>query len=145
MAASELARPGERGNPVVVVDDLHVTYRAYSTGRSAGSARSGLLNVTRGIREVKALRGVSFVAYENESIGVIGANGSGKSTLMRAVTGLTPPASGAVRVPDRTCWVWERRCCQLSGARNIVLGVWPWAHDGTGEGVARRDRRVRRT
>ena len=69
MAATELARNGERGKPVVVVDDLHVTYRVYATGKSAKD-RSGLLKRARGIRKVRALRGVSFVAYENESIGV---------------------------------------------------------------------------
>ncbi len=124
MAASELARPGEKGNPVVVVDDLHVTYRVYATGKRAGSARSGLLKVARGIREVKALRGVSFIAYENESIGVIGANGSGKSTLMRAITGLTPPAAGAVYARSRPnlLGVGAALLPNLSGSRNIALG-----------------------
>lgn len=77
---------GEARVPVVVVDDLHVKYRVFASGKAAGAARSGLLNMTRGIREVHALKGVSFTAYENETIGVIGSNGSGKSTLMRALT-----------------------------------------------------------
>ncbi|MDF1489932.1 ABC transporter ATP-binding protein [Tessaracoccus caeni] len=124
MAAIELARRGERGVPVVIVDDLHVTYRVYATGKAAGSARSGLLSKTRGIREVHALKGVSFVAYENESIGVIGSNGSGKSTLMRALTGLTPPASGAVYARSRPnlLGVGAALLPNLSGTRNIVLG-----------------------
>lgn len=124
MAATELAKPGERGAPVVIVDDLHVTYRVYAGGKAAGSARSGLLRIARGIREVHALKGVSFVAYENESIGVIGANGSGKSTLMRALTGLTPPASGAVYARSRPnmLGVGAALLPNLSGARNIVLG-----------------------
>ncbi len=124
MAASEMARLEQGKNPVVIVDDLHVTFRVYATGRRAGSARSGLLNVTRGIREVKALKGVSFIAYENESIGVIGANGSGKTTLMRAVTGLTPPAAGAVYARSRPnmLGVGAALLPNLSGSRNIVLG-----------------------
>ena len=123
MAATELARNGERGKPVVVVDDLHVTYRVYATGKSAKD-RSGLLKRARGIRKVRALRGVSFVAYENESIGVIGSNGSGKSTLMRALTGLTPPAQGAVYARSRPnmLGVGAALLPNLSGSRNIVLG-----------------------
>ncbi|WGT47004.1 ABC transporter ATP-binding protein [Tessaracoccus lacteus] len=113
----------DRGAPVVVVDDLHVKYRVYATGRAAKD-RSGLLAKTRGIREVHALKGVSFVAYENESIGVIGSNGSGKSTLMRALTGLTPPASGAVYARSRPnlLGVGAALLPNLSGARNIILG-----------------------
>ena len=87
--------------PVVVVDDLHVKYRVFASGRAAKGARSGMLSVTRGVRTVHALKGVSFVAYENESIGVIGSNGSGKSTLMRTLTGLPPPAAGAVYARSR--------------------------------------------
>lgn len=111
--------------PVVVVDDLYVTYRVFSSGRAVKKSRGGLLKQSgRGIRAVEALRGVSFVAYENESIGVIGANGSGKSTLMRAMTGLTPPAGGAVYASSRPnlLGVGAALIGDLSGERNIVLG-----------------------
>lgn len=112
------------GAPVVVVDNLHVKYRVFASGKAAQGPGSGLLRLTRGIREVHALKGVSFVAHENESIGVIGANGSGKSTLMRALTGLTPPASGAVYARSRPnmLGVGAALLRNLSGARNIALG-----------------------
>lgn len=115
----------EQRTPVVVVDDLHVTYRVFSSGRAVKKSRGGLLKQSGpGIRQVQALRGVSFVAYENESIGVIGANGSGKSTLMRAMTGLTPPESGAVYASSRPnlLGVGAALIPNLSGERNIVLG-----------------------
>ena len=117
------ANQGEARVPVVVVDDLH-KYRVFASGKAAGAARSGLLNMTRGIREVHALKGVSFTAYENETIGVIGSNGSGKSTLMRALTGLTPPAAGAVYARSRPnlLGVGAALLPNLSGSRNIVLG-----------------------
>jgi len=110
--------------PVVVVDDLHVTYRVFASGKAARSAKSGILRMTRGIRKVHALKGISFVAYENESIGVIGSNGSGKSTLMRALTGLTPPEAGAVYARSRPnlLGVGAALLPALSGDRNIVLG-----------------------
>ncbi|MFT4218679.1 MAG: ABC transporter ATP-binding protein [Micropruina sp.] len=111
--------------PAVIVDQLHVTYRAYGSGKVARNIGGGLLSRTRrGVREVHALKGVSFVAYENESIGVIGSNGSGKSTLMRAITGLTPPESGAVYAAARPnlLGVGAALIPNLSGERNIVLG-----------------------
>ena len=113
--------------PVVVVDQLHVKYRVYSSGKAVRSddlGRKLLHRGTGGMRTVHALKGVSFVAYENESIGVIGANGSGKSTLMRAITGLTPPSSGAVYATARPnmLGVGAALLPNLSGERNIILG-----------------------
>ncbi|WP_231979500.1 ATP-binding cassette domain-containing protein [Tessaracoccus coleopterorum] len=115
--------------PVVIVDDLHVKYRVFASGKSAGNARSGLLNMTRGVREVHALKGISFTAYENETIGVIGSNGSGKSTLMRALTGLTPPASGAVYARSRPNLLGVGpRCSPTSPApATSSSAAWPWA------------------
>lgn len=111
--------------PVVVVEDLHVRYKVYSSGKSAGSAGGRrLMTTTRGLREVHAVKGVSFTAYENESIGVIGSNGSGKSTLMRSIVGLTPPASGAVYASSRPnmLGVGAALIPDLSGDKNITLG-----------------------
>lgn len=45
-----------------------------------------------------ALSEVSFSLDCGEILSVIGPNGAGKSTLVRAISGRTPPASGAVRV-----------------------------------------------
>lgn len=115
----------EGRQPVVVVEDLHVRYKVYSSGKSAGSAGGrSLMTKTRGLREVHAVRGISFTAYENESIGVIGSNGSGKSTLMRSIVGLTPPASGAVHATSRPnmLGVGAALIPDLSGDKNITLG-----------------------
>ena len=132
MAGTEVT--GRR--PVVVVDDLHVKYRVHAGGRAAigAAGRAGLLTRARGIRTVHALRGVTFTAYENESIGVIGHNGSGKSTLMRAITGLTPPESGAVFAASRPnlLGVGAALLPDLSGESNIVLG-------GLALGFSKRD------
>lgn len=124
MDVTESRVAGDGRRPVVVVDNLHVMYRVFAGGRAAGNARSGLLKKARGIRTVHALRGVSFTAYENESIGVIGSNGSGKSTMMRAIVGLTPPESGAVFASSRPnmLGVGAALLPDLSGEDNIVLG-----------------------
>lgn len=59
MAATDAV--GNR-RPVVMVDDLHVKYRVFASGKAAGSARNGLLAKTRGVRTVHALKGVTFTA-----------------------------------------------------------------------------------
>jgi teichoic acid transport system ATP-binding protein len=116
----------ETRTPVVIVDNLHVKYQVYSSGKSVGAAGAKRLlqTSTRGIREVHAVKGVSFVAYENESIGVIGSNGSGKSTLMRTITGLTSPAEGSVFASSRPnmLGVGAALIPDLSGEKNIMLG-----------------------
>lgn len=118
-----MAESTER-QPVVIVDDLHVKYRVYASGKAASNTGRKLLTRTRGLRTVHALKGVSFTAYKNESIGVIGSNGSGKSTLMRALVGLTPPAAGSVWASARPnmLGVGAALLSDLSGDRNITLG-----------------------
>ncbi|WP_313814419.1 ABC transporter ATP-binding protein [Glutamicibacter sp.] len=109
-----------------MVDNLHVKYQVYSSGKAVGNAGARRLMQPnmRGVRTVHALKGVSFVAYENESIGIIGSNGSGKSTLLRAITGLTPPAAGAVYARSRPSLlgVGAALIPDLSGDKNITLG-----------------------
>ena len=86
--------------PTVVVDGVHIVYRVYGAGGGTAArspASSASLTRTRApsIREVHAIKGVSFAAYEGEAIGLIGSNGSGKSTLLRAIAGLLPPNEGS--------------------------------------------------
>ena len=120
-----MAAPTER-RPVVVVDDVHVEYKVLATGKRATAADSSrkLLERSRRTRSVHALKGVSFTAYENDSIGVIGTNGSGKSTLMRAICGSTPTSQGAIYAASRPSMlgVGAALIKDLSGERNIILG-----------------------
>ncbi|MDN5586344.1 MAG: ABC transporter ATP-binding protein [Brevibacterium sp.] len=110
--------------PVVVCDDVHVRYKTLATGKKLKLGSKDVMTKRRGLREVHALKGVSFVAHKNESIGVIGSNGSGKSTLMRSITGLTPTSEGAIYASSRPnlLGVGAALIPDLSGARNIVLG-----------------------
>ena len=111
--------------PVVIADDVHVEYKVLATGKRAGVAEARkLLERKRKLHSVHALKGVSFTAYENDSVGVIGTNGSGKSTLMRAITGLTPTSKGAIYAASRPSMlgVGAALIKDLSGERNVMLG-----------------------
>jgi teichoic acid transport system ATP-binding protein len=115
--------------PMVVVDDLHIVYRVYGAGGDRGTAATALLRImgrkTRGsIREVHAIRGISFVAYRGDAIGVIGRNGSGKSTLLRAIAGLLPPEEGNVYSTGEASLLGVNAALMedLTGERNVILG-----------------------
>jgi teichoic acid transport system ATP-binding protein len=115
--------------PMVVVDDLHIVYRVYGAGGDRGTAATALLRIvgrkTRGsIREVHAIRGISFVAYRGDAIGVIGRNGSGKSTLLRAIAGLLPPEEGNVYSTGEASLLGVNAALleDLTGERNVILG-----------------------
>jgi branched-chain amino acid transport system ATP-binding protein len=46
--------------------------------------------------EIEALRGVSLQVEQGQVVTLLGANGAGKSTTLRALSGLTRPASGDI-------------------------------------------------
>lgn len=115
--------------PMVIVDGLHIVYRVYGAGGDKGTAATALLRMLRrqrrpSIREVHAIRGLSFVAYRGDAVGIIGRNGSGKSTLLRAIAGLLPPEKGAVYTTGEASLLGVNAALMddLTGDRNVVLG-----------------------
>ncbi|MGB8419668.1 ATP-binding cassette domain-containing protein, partial [Paraburkholderia sp.] len=68
-----------------------------TSGRAAAPVLE-LEHVTLELGGRTILRDTGFVVDQGEFIGVLGPNGAGKTTLMRAVLGLVPAASGAIRV-----------------------------------------------
>jgi teichoic acid transport system ATP-binding protein len=116
--------------PVVVVDDVHVIYKVFGTGRKVSGVSGRLAKKTR-MREVHAVKGVSFVVYEGETIGIVGSNGSGKSSLMRAIAGLYPSTKGAVYTFAKPTMlgVGAALLPNLSGEKNIMLGGLAMGYD----------------
>lgn len=114
--------------PTVIVEDIHLIYRI--AGRRARSnAPAALFGMLKrgqppGMREVHAVRGVSFTAYRGEAIGLIGPNGSGKSTLLRGIAGLMAPQSGVIYTSGQPSLlgVGAAMMNDMSGERNVVLG-----------------------
>ena len=115
--------------PMVVVDDLHVVYRVYGSGADKGTAATALLRMVKrqrrpSIREVHAIRGMSFIAYKGDAVGVIGRNGSGKSTLLRAIAGLLPAEQGMVYTFGHAALLGVNAALleNLTGDKNVILG-----------------------
>ncbi|OII65359.1 teichoic acid ABC transporter ATP-binding protein [Streptomyces sp. CC53] len=131
--ADETNRAGlaEARVPTVIADDVHIVYRVNGGGSGGrGSATAALNRIlrrdkgNRGMREVHAVRGVSFVAYRGEAIGLIGTNGSGKSTLLRAIAGLLPCERGRVYTDGQPSLLGVNAALMgdLTGERNVILG-----------------------
>jgi ABC-type polysaccharide/polyol phosphate transport system ATPase subunit len=108
------------------VEDVSVTYRT-SLERSP-TLKSTLLRLGRReriIREIEAIKNVSFEVPHGKVMGVVGANGAGKSTLMRTVAGILPPTRGRVEVHGRVSTLLSLGVGfnkKLTGQENVVLG-----------------------
>jgi ABC-type polysaccharide/polyol phosphate transport system ATPase subunit len=112
--------------PRIRVEDVSVTYR--TSLERAPTLKDTVLKLGRRekiVREIEALKSVSFEVPEGQVLGVVGANGAGKSTLMRTVAGILPPTSGRVEVHGRVSTLlalgvgFNRK---LTGRQNVVLG-----------------------
>src|SRR3954451_12191713 len=71
------------------VEDVSVTYR--TSFERAPTLRSTVLRLGRRervVREIEALKNVSFDVSHGTVLGILGANGAGKSTLVRTVAGI---------------------------------------------------------
>ncbi|GAA2460482.1 ABC transporter ATP-binding protein [Streptomyces mauvecolor] len=128
--AVEDAVPAELGEPTVIADDVHIVYKVNGTGsKGRGGATAALNRIvsrkeTPGMREVHAVKGVTFVARRGEAIGLIGSNGSGKSTLLKAVAGLLPTARGKIYTQGQPSLLGVNAALMndLTGERNVTLG-----------------------
>ncbi|MCX4885276.1 MULTISPECIES: ABC transporter ATP-binding protein [unclassified Streptomyces] len=126
--------PGQRDEriPTVIADELHIVYRVNGAKTGKGSATAALSRIikrgaddsARGVRKVHAVKGVSFVAYRGEAVGLIGSNGSGKSTLLRAIAGLLPAEKGRVYTNGQPSLLGVNAALMndLTGERNVILG-----------------------
>ncbi|WP_328464625.1 ABC transporter ATP-binding protein [Actinoplanes sp. NBC_00393] len=115
--------------PTVIADNAHVIYKVHSSATAGqtsplASFKRLVTSKTVNVREVHAVKGVSFVAYRGEAIGLIGSNGSGKSTLLRAVAGLLPVAHGKIYAAGQPSLLGVNAALmnELPGERNVELG-----------------------
>ena len=113
-------------HPRIQVEDVSLTYR--TSLESKPTLQSTMVRLGRRqriIREVEALKHVSFQVPHGQVLGVVGANGEGKSTLMRVMAGILPPTSGRVEIEGQVSTLlalgigFNRK---LTGRENVTLG-----------------------
>jgi peptide/nickel transport system ATP-binding protein len=88
----EIDDPSAATHPLVVVEDLSVTYRV------PGSRR-----------RLQAIAGVDFEIRRGETLAVVGESGCGKSTLAKAIMGGAPVSSGRILLEGRDLSRLSRR------------------------------------
>lgn len=83
------------------------------------------LRVRRG--GVPAIRGISLEVNEGEVVALLGANGAGKTTVLRAVSALSPPESGEIRLEGETLAGRDPARIVEAGIAQVPEGsrVWP--------------------
>ena len=134
-ASDAVAAPLPLDDVAVRVQNVSVTYR--TTFERTPTFKTAVVRLGRGeraVREVQALKNVSFEVPVGTSLGIVGANGAGKSTLIRTLGGILPPTSGRIEVHGRISALLALGVGfnpNLSGTENVVLG-------GLANGLTRR-------
>jgi len=121
-----LPSDSKKALPTISVQDVSITYR--TTFEKRPTLRQTLIRAGRGerlVREVEAVKHVSFDVNRGSVLGIIGNNGAGKSTLVRAIAGILPPTAGRIEVRGRVSTLLALGVgfnANLSGHENVILG-----------------------
>jgi ABC-type polysaccharide/polyol phosphate transport system ATPase subunit len=108
------------------VQDVSVTYKTSLDKKpTLRSTVRRLGRRERVVREIEAVKHVSFEIPHGTVLGIVGANGAGKSTLVRTIAGILPPTEGRIDVFGRVSTLlalgvgFNRN---LTGRDNVRLG-----------------------
>lgn len=105
----------------VAVENLEMTYTAPVRAAGLRAAVGALFR--REVREVRAVRGISFTLGPGEVVGFIGPNGAGKTTTLKSLSGILHPTGGGARVLGFVPWRRERnflwRIAMIRGSQPI--------------------------
>lgn len=114
-----MSQPSRVPNPAIVVRNVTKDYKVNGLSKSLRLSIRERNHTTM----VHALKGVTTVFAEGESIGLLGQNGSGKSTLMRLMAGAEEPTSGHIMAKCEPVLMSISAALQpyQTGAKNIEL------------------------
>ena len=105
----------------IEVKDLSITYKSMK----AYSIKRNLLKLKKAeVKEVQAVKNVSFQLEEGQILGIIGKNGSGKSTMLKALAGIFSADSGIIDLHNRSVSLLSIGVGfnnNLTGRENIML------------------------
>lgn len=130
-AASPTSAAGAGIDPVLRVEDLHVTFK----GRV--SLVAGLLG--RKGADARAVDGVSLELGRGEVLAIAGESGCGKTTLARAIMGLVRPERGRIlfegRPIERDLRGYRRRVQMVIQDPAGALNPRPTIYEAVAEGL----------
>lgn len=114
--------------PIIKVENLGKKYQL-GKRKSYYALRDELANPLTWFKKEKtadlwALRNINFKVSPGERVGVIGRNGAGKSTLLKALSQITPPTTGKIKMRGRVASLLEVGTGfhpELTGRENIYL------------------------
>jgi ABC-2 type transport system ATP-binding protein len=102
---------------LIEVERLEKTFRVARNRPGMLGAIASLF--VRDIREVHAVRDISFGIEAGEMVGCVGPNGAGKSTTIKMLTGILVPSGGHVQVLGQVPYKRRKHVAQHIG---VVFG-----------------------
>ncbi|MFZ1853772.1 MAG: ATP-binding cassette domain-containing protein [Candidatus Nanopelagicales bacterium] len=123
---ASMSKPATTEAPAISIQNLDITYRTTLERKpTLKKAITRFGRNHRAVREVEAVRNVSFDLPRERVLGIVGNNGAGKSTLVRAIAGILPPTAGKITVRGRVSTLLALGVGfnqNLSGRENVMLG-----------------------
>lgn len=72
-------------------------------------------------KRVKLIQKVSFKVFSGETLGIVGESGSGKTTLLRAISMISRPTQGRVKLQDETIFENTKVRQRINGRIQMIF------------------------
>ena len=99
MAQTTTAFGEKLGEPIIVVDDVTMTFNIAS--EQLNSLKEYFIKLMKHelfFKEFHALENINLTINRGDVYGIVGTNGSGKSTLLKLIAGVLEPSQGSVSI-----------------------------------------------